>query len=131
MTKILFICVHNSGRSQMGEAFVNASGRKDVTAFSAGLSRGSGVLPGAIEVMQELSISMNGHYSKELTKNMFDEADIIVATCDDVCIAIPQEIEDIKRIEKWHIDPPTSNIKEMRAIRDKIKQRTEELLSSV
>ena len=131
MTKILFICVHNSGRSQMGEAFVNNMKRDDIRAFSAGIAQGAGVMSNVIAAMEELGISMQGHYSKLLTDAMLKEADIIVATCDDVCVAIPKEIEETKRVEKWNLPAPVGSIEEVREIRDEIKQKVDELIATL
>lgn len=131
MTKILFICVHNSGRSQMGEAFVNNMKRDDIRAFSAGIAQGAGVMSNVIAAMEELGISMQGHYSKLLTDAMLKEADIIVATCDDVCVAIPKEIEETKRVEKWNLSAPVGSIEEVREIRDEIKQKVDELIATL
>jgi len=131
MTTVLFICVHNSGRSQMGEAFVNSLKRNDISASSAGIAQGAGVLTNVILAMEELGISMQGHYSKLLTNEMLKEADIIVATCDEVCVAIPKEIEETKRVEKWNFPPPVGTIEEVRVIRDEIKQKVDELIATL
>jgi protein-tyrosine-phosphatase len=115
----------------MGEAFVNSLKRGDIRAFSAGISQGAGVLPNVVAAMQEIGISMEGHYSKLLTPEMLEDADIIVATCDEVCVAIPEEIARVKRVEKWHLPAPVGPIEEVRIIRDEIKSRVEKLIRYV
>lgn len=115
----------------MGEAFVNASGRDDIRAYSAGVSPGGEVLPGVVEVMKELEISMEGQRPKALTEQMMQEADVIVATCDEVCVAIPKGIEKEKRVEKWKVPAPTGTLENMRAVRDQVKGLTDELFNNI
>lgn len=73
MKTILFVCVHNSGRSQMAEAFFNQMARRKTRAYSAGTQPGDKVNPGVVEVMREVGIDISGNKPKALTVNMLEE----------------------------------------------------------
>ena len=75
MKKIIFVCVHNSGRSQMAEAFVNRLGKGVVEAESAGAQPAEGLNPTVVQAMQEIGYDMAGHYPKIMTLEMMDSAD--------------------------------------------------------
>lgn len=128
--RILFVCVHNSGRSQMAEAYANAMARSlgiDVSAESAG-TLGSGELnPVAVQAMREDGVSMEGHYPKALTQEMADRADRIVSMgCGVDASACPARF---LVTEDWGLDDPAGQpIETVRAIRDEIRRRVEGLL---
>ena len=118
----------------MAEAFVNVSElakQGHVSASSAGTNPAGVVSAIVVSAMKELGISMEGHYSKGLTDEMMKEASIIVATCDEVCVAIPKEIEEKKKLIKWQISDPVRDIDHIRSIRDEIKEKVEELLKAL
>ena len=131
MTTILFICVHNAGRSQMGEAFVNALARDDIRATSAGVSPGHGLVFLVIEVMEEIGILLTDHHPKQLDEEMMRAADIIIVMCGEACVAIPQDIEHTKRVEYWDVPDPVGSRDYVRKIRDDIKKRVEKLVSTL
>ena len=129
MKRILFVCIENSNRSQMAEAFARMHGAGKVEAFSAG-SRPSGkVNPRAIDFMKEVGYDLTTHHSKALTDLPAGEFDVVVGMgCgDEGCPAIKA-----RRHEEWNIpDPKALPADEYRAVRDQIGKRVQELLDSL
>lgn len=133
MKTVLFVCVHNSGRSQMAEAFTNSLAkdrRLAVHARSAGTIAGEEINPTAVAVMQEVGISMVGQKPKQLTQSMADSADrIITMGCGVDAEACPARIH---LSEDWGLDDPKGQpIEKVRAIRDEIKVKVEALLAEL
>ena len=129
--KILFVCVHNAGRSQMAEAFVNHFAQEsgsDVLAESAGTVGGKVLNPMAIQAMAEIGISMDGHIPKLLTQDMADRADKIISMgCGVDVDACPAKF---LLTEDWELDDPAGQgIESVRVIRDQIKERVQKLLA--
>jgi len=124
--KILFVCVENSNRSQMSEAFATILGGGSVEAHSAG-SRPSGkVNPKAITSMNELGYDLSSHHSKSLDEvKQFAPFDIVVTMgCGDACPWMPAT-----QFIDWQIpDPKEMNENEFRKVRDMIKDKVKELL---
>lgn len=123
MKKVLFVCVHNAGRSQMAEAMMNHLAREkglDVTAKSAGTVGGKMLNPMAVEAMAELGISMEGHEPKFLTPEMVSESDQIISMgCGVDAEACPTKF---LLTEDWGLDDPAGQpIETVRTIRDQIK----------
>jgi arsenate reductase (thioredoxin) len=130
---VLFVCVHNAGRSQMAEAFTNklATDRGlAVRGLSAGTEVGERVNPVAVEVMREVGIAMDGQTPKQLTQAMADAASrIITMGCGVDATACPARIH---LSEDWGLDDPAGQpIEKVRAIRDQIRERVEVLLSEM
>lgn len=130
MTKVLFVCVHNAGRSQMAEAILNrmASGRGlPFQAESAGTVGGKSINPIAAKAMEEIGISMDGQRPKLLTQSMADDADLIVTMgCGVDADACPARI---LISEDWGLDDPAGQpIETVRRIRDEIREKVGELL---
>jgi len=129
MKKVLFVCVGNSGRSQMAEAFFNQLAKGKAQAISAGTNPASRVDPAVIELMKEQAIDMSGHYPKKLTVDMLDGADkVITMGCgvEQSCPATLTETVD------WGLEDPKDQTKEkIREIRDQIKGRVEKLLKEM
>ncbi|MBM4454028.1 MAG: arsenate reductase ArsC [Chloroflexi bacterium] len=129
MKNVLFVCVGNSGRSQMAEAFFNRVARGKAQAMSAGTNPASRVDPTIIELMNELDIDLSSHYPKKLTTGMLDTADkVITMGCgaEQACPATLTETED------WGLEDPKGQPKEkIRDIRDQIKARVEKLLQEM
>jgi len=128
---VLFVCVHNAGRSQMAEAFVNHFARErgaKVFAESAGTVGGKALNPMAIEAMAELGISMDGHAPKLLTQEMADRADKVISmSCGVDVDACPAQF---LLAEDWELDDPAGQgLESVRAIRDQIKARVQKLLA--
>ena len=131
MKTVLYVCVHNAGRSQMAEAFTNKlAGERGlaVRGLSAGTVAGEQVNPTAVAVMQEIGISMEGQHPKQLTQEMADSADrVITMGCGVEAEACPARIH---LSEDWGLDDPKGqSLDKVRAIRDEIKTRVEALLA--
>ena len=130
---VLYVCVHNAGRSQMAEAFTNALARErglPIRALSAGTVAGGRINPAAEAVMREVGIPMDGQTPKQLTQEMADEADRIVTMgCGVDADACPARIP---LSEDWGLDDPQDRPTEaVRAIRDQVKARVEALLAEM
>ena len=133
MRNILFVCVHNAGRSQMAEAFTNrvaAERGLAVRGLSAGTEVSTRVNPLAVEVMKELGISMEGHVPKQLTQEMADSSDrIITMGCGVDATSCPARIH---LSEDWGLDDPAvQSIERVREIRDQIRTRVESMLTEM
>lgn len=125
---ILFVCVENTCRSQMAEAFAKARGKGRIAAYSAG-SRSSGkVNPDAVKVMAEAGFDLSGHVSKSLADIPDIEYDIAVTMgCKDECPFVKAK----KRID-WNIpDPKGNTLQFFRAVRNLIEAKVNELLSDL
>ena len=128
MATALFVCLHNAGRSQMSQAlFERAAGGRH-TALSAGTTPGDAVHPEVIEVMSELGIDLSGRRPRGLTRELAEQADVVVTMgCGDECPYIPG-----KRYLDWELaDPKGRPVEEVRATRDEIARRVEELVSEL
>ncbi|OFY83741.1 MAG: protein tyrosine phosphatase [Bacteroidetes bacterium RIFCSPLOWO2_12_FULL_35_15] len=128
MKKVLFVCVENSNRSQMAEAFAKIHGAGKVEAYSSG-SRPSGKInPKAIAAMKELGYDLTSHQSKsldEIPKIKYDYA--ITMGCGDECpFVIAEHREDWKLDDPKNLDPSEFN-----KVRDEIERRVKKLISSL
>jgi arsenate reductase len=129
LTRILFVCVENSNRSQMAEAFARLHGGDRVEAFSAG-SRPSGrVNPRAVEFMKEVGYDLTRHQSKALADLPAGEFAVVVGMgCGDEGCPLVQA----RRREEWDIpDPKEMPAAEYRKVRDLIEQKVKALLASL
>ena len=127
MPRFLFVCIENSCRSQIAEAFANMYGTSRVKAFSAG-SHPSGVVnPKAIESMKELGCDLSTHKSKSLDDVPNGEFDhVITMGCGDECPFIPARYRD-----DWDIpDPKDMAVEEFRKVRDEIGRRVRALIEN-
>jgi protein-tyrosine-phosphatase len=127
--KLLFVCVENSNRSQMSEAFAKLLGGDTVEAYSAGSSPSGMVNPKAIAAMNELGYDLRKHQSKSLKDvEKFAPFDVVVTMgCGDACPWMPA-----KKFIDWEIpDPKSMEPSEFNQIRDIIKNKVQELLTSV
>ena len=128
MARVLFVCLHNAGRSQMSQAiFERASGGRHPAA-SAGTSPGERVHPEVVDVMREIGINLSGRVPQKLTPEDAELADVVVTMgCGDECPYIPG-----KRYVDWDLpDPKGRPIEEVRATRDDIERRVAELLTEL
>jgi protein-tyrosine-phosphatase len=125
--RVLFVCVENSNRSQMAEAFARMQGGDAVEAMSAG-SRPSGKInPKAVRFMGELGYDLNGHASKSLDDINGEFDAVVTMGCGDSCPWVPA-----KRREDWALaDPRDMDDEGYRAVRDDIGQRVQALLASL
>ena len=127
--KILFVCVENSNRSQMSEAFAKILFKKMVDAYSAGSSPSGKINPMAIASMKELDYDLSSHRSKSLEEvKRFAPFDVVVTMgCGDACPWMPA-----KKFIDWEIpDPKKMNEAGFRKVRDLIKQKVIELIKSL
>ena len=131
MKTVVFVCVHNSGRSQMAEAFFNQIAEGKAIALSAGTQPGDKVHPVVVEAMKEIGIEISGNKPKMLTLEMIEKADKMItmgcgADAGGLCPAGFIETED------WALeDPSGKTISEVRIIRDEIKRRVSDLLAKI
>ncbi len=128
MKKVLFVCIENSNRSQMAQAFAKIHGKGKVEAYSSG-SRPSGkVNPKAIEAMKELGYDLTTHTSKSLNEIPDIEYDFVATMgCGDECPFVRAKIR-----EDWQIpDPKQLEPDEFRKVRDVIEQKVKEMLEKI
>lgn len=126
--KVLFVCVENSNRSQMAEAFARMHGAGKVEAFSAG-SRPSGTInPRAVEAMKELGYDLSAHKSKSLQEIPNTEFDFVATMgCGDECPFVRA-----KKREEWEIpDPKNLALEEFRVVRDLIEKQVVSVLNNL
>ena len=126
MPGILFLCIHNAGRSQMAAGFARELGGDKVSIFSGGSEPADRVNPMAIEAMAELGIDISGHTPQKFTDELLNRVDVVVTMgCGDTCPYIPG-----KRYLDWPLDDPRGqNLEAVRAIRDRIREHVVELLN--
>jgi protein-tyrosine-phosphatase len=128
---VIFVCVHNSGRSQMAEAFFNKLAGEKARALSAGTQPANEVNPVVVEAMREAGINIAGNKPKLLTMDMVEKAERMItmgcgAEAEAVCPASFIETED------WTLeDPKGKSLEQVRKIRDEIKERVIRLLSEL
>ena len=131
MMTILFVCVHNSGRSQMAEAFFKQIAKGKAQAYSAGTQPADKVNPVVAEAMREIGIDISANKPKALTLEMVEQADRMItmgcgAEAEAVCPARLIETED------WALeDPKGKSLEQVREIRDQIKAKVSELLAEI
>lgn len=137
MKRVIFVCTHNSGRSQMAEAFAKKLGKGKIIAESAGTQPGGSLNPRAVEAMEEIGYDMACHHPKVMMPDMFESADkVITMGCDvnfddiehggAVCPAVFVESED------WGLeDPKGQPIEKVREIRDQIKAKVDKLIEEM
>jgi arsenate reductase len=125
--KVAFVCVHNSCRSQMAEAWAKHLGKDVLEVYSAGTEKYPEVKPGAVQVMEEAGIDMSGHYPKLLT-DILSEIDILITMgCNVNCPHVPA-----KHREDWGLEDPSGGpIEGYRKTRDLIGEKVEDLIKRV
>jgi arsenate reductase len=124
MSTVLFVCRQNAGRSQMSQALFQRAAGEAHLSLSAGTTPAGQVHPEVIEVMRELGIDLGDRVPQPLTRELAEQADIVVTMgCGDECPFIPG-----KRYIDWELaDPHGQSIDTVRAIRDEIQRRTAQL----
>jgi protein-tyrosine-phosphatase len=125
---VLFVCVHNAGRSQMAAGFMRTLGGDRVEVLSAGSAPKDSINPVAVEAMAEVGIDITDQQPKILTTEAVQESDAVITMgCGDACPFYPG-----KRYEDWVLeDPAGQGIESVREIRDEIKRRVEALLQEL
>ena len=122
---VLFVCVHNAGRSQMAAGFLRELGKDRVEVLSAGSAPKGSINPVAVAAMAEVGIDIANNSPKVLTPEAVEASEVVITMgCGDVCPFYPG-----KRYEDWVLDDPAGQgIESVRIIRDEIKGRIEALL---
>ena len=125
---VLFLCVHNAGRSQMALGWFKHLARGRAVAWSGGSEPASEINPSAVAAMQEVGIDVTGEFPKPWSDEILHAADVVVTMgCGDECPFHPG-----KRYEDWALeDPAGRGIEAVRPIRDEIRERVTELLKSL
>ena len=125
---VLFVCVHNAGRSQMAAGFLTALAGDRIDVRSAGSMPGDQINPVAVEAMREVGIDIAAEQPKKLTEDAVIASDVVITMgCGDECPYFPG-----KRYEDWVLeDPAGQGIDAVRPIRDEIRGRIEELIASL
>ena len=125
---VLFLCVHNAGRSQMALGFFEHYAGEAAVGWTGGSEPGASVNPGAIEVMAEKGIDIAGEYPKPWTDEVVRAADVVITMgCGDACPVFPG-----KRYEEWVLsDPAGWSAEEVRPVRDEIERRVLNLLDEL
>ena len=125
---VLFVCVHNAGRSQMAAGYMEKLSNGKVRVLSAGSAPKDSINPMAISVMAEEGIDIANNQPKVLTTEAVQESDVVITMgCGDTCPFYPG-----KRYEDWVLeDPAGKELDTVRVIRDQIKEKVEKLLSEI
>ena len=125
---VLFVCVHNAGRSQMAAAYLRHLGRDRIEVLSAGSVPAEQVNPAAVAVMMEEGIDMSAERPKVLTDSAVRDSDVVITMgCGDTCAVYPG-----KRYEDWALeDPAGQGVDAVRPIRDEIRARVEKLIAEL
>jgi arsenate reductase len=125
MASVLFVCVHNAGRSQMAAGYLRALGGDRVEVLSAGSEPGDSINPVAVAVMAEEGIDISGNAPKLLTVDAVRESDVVITMgCGDACPVFPG-----KRYLDWTLEDPAGlGVEAVRPIRDEIEARVRGLL---
>jgi arsenate reductase (thioredoxin) len=125
---VLFLCVHNAGRSQMALGFFEHLARGRATAWSGGSEPADQVNPAAVQAMAEVGIDIAGARPQRWTDGIVRAADVVITMgCGDTCPVYPG-----KRYEDWELeDPAGQGVEAVRPIRDEIERRVRALLASL
>jgi arsenate reductase len=125
---ILFVCVHNAGRSQMAAAFARLLGGDRVDVLSAGSAPGERIHPGVAEAMAEIGVDLSRERPALLRPEAVRAADAVITMgCGDACPVFPG-----KRYEDWVVpDPAGKPLAEVRPVREEIRRRVERLLATL
>ncbi len=125
---VLFVCVHNAGRSQMAAGFLRHLGGDNVEVRSAGSAPANQINPVAVDAMNEVGIDITAEQPKVLTTDAVQASDVVITMgCGDACPIFPG-----KRYEDWKLeDPAGQGIESVRPIRDEIRQRVLTLLGEL
>lgn len=125
---VLFVCIHNAGRSQMAAAYLTHLAGDRVEVRSAGSAPADSVNPAAVAAMLEEGIDMAGETPKILTDQAVRASDVVITMgCGDTCAIYPG-----KRYEDWKLDDPAGQgVESVRPIRDEIRRRIEALIAEI
>jgi protein-tyrosine-phosphatase len=126
--EVLFVCVHNAGRSQMAAGLVRLRSQGRVQVGSAGSAPGERINPAVVEAMAEVGVDMSQEFPKPLADEIVRAADVVITMgCGDACPIYPG-----KRYEDWELDDPAGqDLETVRAIRDQIDVRVKALVAEL
>ena len=126
--EVLFVCVHNAGRSQMAAALLEHYAKGRVVVRSAGSTPAEEINPAVVEAMQELGLDLSGAYPKPLTDEFVRASDVVITMgCGDACPIYPG-----KRYEDWELeDPAGKTLEQVRPIRDELDARIRRLVEEI
>jgi len=126
--EVLFVCVHNAGRSQMAAGLVKLRSQGRIHVRSAGSTPGDEINPAVIDVMSEIGVDMSEEFPKPLTDEVVRAADVVITMgCGDACPIYPG-----KKYEDWELDDPNGqDVDAVRRIRDEIDARVQHLISEL
>jgi arsenate reductase (thioredoxin) len=128
LPEVLFVCVHNAGRSQMAAAMLERQAEGRVQVISAGSEPADGLNPAVVRAMQEVGIDISAERPKKLEDGMVRESDVVITMgCGDACPIYPG-----KRYEDWDLeDPAGKDLEVVREIRDEISDRVAALVNTL
>jgi arsenate reductase (thioredoxin) len=126
--EVLFVCVHNAGRSQMAAGLVNLRSGGRIHVRSAGSDPADRINPAVVEAMQEIGVDMDQEFPKPLTDEVVRAADVVITMgCGDACPIYPG-----KKYEDWELDDPAEqDVEAVRRIRDEIDRRVQALMAEL
>ena len=126
--EVLFVCIHNAGRSQMAAALLEHHAQGRVRVRSGGSAPADRINPAALAAMKEIGIDMSREHPKLMTDEAVQASDVVVTMgCGDACPVYPG-----KRYEDWKLDDPAGkSLEEVRPIRDEIERRVKALLAEL
>src|SRR5438876_12430152 len=126
--EVLFVCVHNAGRSQMAAGLVKLRSEGRIHVRSAGSAPADEINPAVVEAMTELGVDMSEEFPKPLTDEVVRAADLVITMgCGDACPIYPG-----KRYEDWELDDPAGqDLETVRRIRDEIDARVQKLVAEL
>ena len=126
--EVLFVCVHNAGRSQMAAGLVRLRSKGDVHVRSAGSTPADEINPAVVEAMGEIGVDMSEEFPKPLTDEVVRAADVVITMgCGDACPIYPG-----KKYEDWQLDDPAGqDLETVRKIRDELDERVQKLITEL
>jgi arsenate reductase len=126
--EVLFVCVHNAGRSQMAAGLLKLRSQGRINVRSAGSAPAGEINPNAVAALKELGIDMTEEFPKPLTDEVVRAADIVITMgCGDACPIYPG-----KKYEDWELDDPAGqDLETVRRIRDQLDRRVQELIGEL
>ena len=126
--QVLFVCVHNAGRSQMAAAFLSRLGEGRIDVRSAGSTPADEIHPVVVQAMEEVGIDLSAERPKRIDDDVVRASDVVITMgCGDACPIYPG-----KRYEDWEVEDPSGrSLEEVRGIRDDLERRVIELVSDL
>jgi len=126
--EVLFVCVHNAGRSQMAAGLVKLRSQGRIHVRSAGSEPANQINPAVVEAMEELGVDLNEEFPKPLTDEVVRAADVVITMgCGDACPIYPG-----KKYEDWELDDPAGqDLETVRRIRDELDGRVQNLIGEL